>query len=209
MGLHHGPIHAECRVNDLGVFVLEIAARPIGGLCARALRFVRRDAETPTSGPAGSRCRSRSCCFGTRSARTLQPLWPRGVGLGGDDDARAGARPLSPHRGRRGRECGPGRRRRDPHRQVKARCWCPCPEGHSYPGLRLRARGAARGRGERRSGPPTRGCGSCSTPRGRSRRGRDDLGEPASGVATSPAAGRSRAAARRPRRRRSPPCAAG
>jgi formate-dependent phosphoribosylglycinamide formyltransferase (GAR transformylase) len=39
LGLHHGPIHAECRVNDDGVFVLEVAARPIGGLCARALRF--------------------------------------------------------------------------------------------------------------------------------------------------------------------------
>jgi hypothetical protein len=39
IGLRHGPIHAECRVNEQGVFVLEIAARPIGGLCARALRF--------------------------------------------------------------------------------------------------------------------------------------------------------------------------
>ena len=39
IGLHHGPIHAECRVSDLGVYVLEVAARPIGGLCARALRF--------------------------------------------------------------------------------------------------------------------------------------------------------------------------
>jgi len=39
LGLRHGPIHAECRVNDRGVFVLEVAARPIGGLCARALRF--------------------------------------------------------------------------------------------------------------------------------------------------------------------------
>jgi biotin carboxylase len=37
--LHHGPIHAECRVNPSGVYVLEVAARPIGGLCARALRF--------------------------------------------------------------------------------------------------------------------------------------------------------------------------
>jgi hypothetical protein len=42
LGLHHGPIHAECRVNDRGVFVLEVAARPIGGLCARSLRFRRR-----------------------------------------------------------------------------------------------------------------------------------------------------------------------
>jgi biotin carboxylase len=41
LGLHHGPIHAECRVNGRGVFVLEVAARPIGGLCAKALRLER------------------------------------------------------------------------------------------------------------------------------------------------------------------------
>src|SRR3712207_8057189 len=29
LGLHHGPVHAECRVNDSGVHVLEVAARPI------------------------------------------------------------------------------------------------------------------------------------------------------------------------------------
>jgi biotin carboxylase len=40
LGLHHGPIHAECRVNSRGVFVLEVAARPIGGLCAKSLRFI-------------------------------------------------------------------------------------------------------------------------------------------------------------------------
>lgn len=39
LGLTDGPIHAEARVNGGGVYVLEIAARPIGGLCARALRF--------------------------------------------------------------------------------------------------------------------------------------------------------------------------
>jgi len=39
IGLRHGPVHAECRVNERGVYVLEVAARPIGGLCARALRF--------------------------------------------------------------------------------------------------------------------------------------------------------------------------
>ena len=39
LGLTNGPIHAECRVNDLGVWMLEVAARPIGGLCARVLRF--------------------------------------------------------------------------------------------------------------------------------------------------------------------------
>jgi len=44
LGLYHGPVHGECRVNRQGVFVLEVAARPIGGLCARALRFVAREA---------------------------------------------------------------------------------------------------------------------------------------------------------------------
>ncbi len=53
MGLTHGPMHAEFRVNfpeagrepagSEGVWPLEIAARPIGGLCARALRFVPAD----------------------------------------------------------------------------------------------------------------------------------------------------------------------
>ena len=41
LGLTHGPIHAECRVNGQGVVMLELAARPIGGLCARSLRFER------------------------------------------------------------------------------------------------------------------------------------------------------------------------
>ncbi|MYI75981.1 MAG: ATP-grasp domain-containing protein, partial [Acidobacteria bacterium] len=39
LGLTDGPVHAECRVNAEGVFVLEAAARPIGGLCSRVLRF--------------------------------------------------------------------------------------------------------------------------------------------------------------------------
>jgi formate-dependent phosphoribosylglycinamide formyltransferase (GAR transformylase) len=39
LGLTNGPIHAEMRVNEKGVWMLEIAARPIGGLCAKALRF--------------------------------------------------------------------------------------------------------------------------------------------------------------------------
>jgi len=39
LGLTHGPIHAEMRVNERGVWMLEVAARPIGGLCAQALRF--------------------------------------------------------------------------------------------------------------------------------------------------------------------------
>ena len=39
LGLVTGPVHAEFRTNGDGVWVLEIAPRPIGGLCSRALRF--------------------------------------------------------------------------------------------------------------------------------------------------------------------------
>ncbi len=41
LGLTDGPIHAEMRVNDAGVWMLEIAARPIGGLCSRVVRFAK------------------------------------------------------------------------------------------------------------------------------------------------------------------------
>jgi hypothetical protein len=40
LGLSHGPLHAEFRINDDGVWPLEVAPRSIGGLCARALRFL-------------------------------------------------------------------------------------------------------------------------------------------------------------------------
>ena len=39
LGLQHGPVHAELRYNDKGAHLIEIAARTIGGLCARTLRF--------------------------------------------------------------------------------------------------------------------------------------------------------------------------
>ncbi len=39
LGLSEGPVHAELRVNDDGPWVLEVAARSIGGLCSRTLRF--------------------------------------------------------------------------------------------------------------------------------------------------------------------------
>jgi biotin carboxylase len=39
MGLLEGPVHAEVRVDRDRVWVIEVASRSIGGLCARALRF--------------------------------------------------------------------------------------------------------------------------------------------------------------------------
>jgi len=38
-GLREGPVHAECRLNAEGIWVLEVAARTIGGLCGRLLQF--------------------------------------------------------------------------------------------------------------------------------------------------------------------------
>ncbi len=39
IGLTVGPVHAELRLNGRGIHVVEIAARSIGGLCSRVLRF--------------------------------------------------------------------------------------------------------------------------------------------------------------------------
>ncbi|MBI3263197.1 MAG: ATP-grasp domain-containing protein [Acidobacteria bacterium] len=50
MGLWHGPIHAECRIKDDAIVVLEIAARPIGGLCAESLRFDEARLKGATTG---------------------------------------------------------------------------------------------------------------------------------------------------------------
>jgi biotin carboxylase len=38
-GLRHGPVHAELRLHDGEAWLLEVAARTIGGECARLLRF--------------------------------------------------------------------------------------------------------------------------------------------------------------------------
>lgn len=39
IGLTYGPVHAEVRITPNGVRLLEVAARSIGGLCGRSLRF--------------------------------------------------------------------------------------------------------------------------------------------------------------------------
>lgn len=47
LGLANGPVHGEFRLNERGVWPIEVAARPIGGLCARALRFQVEDEPAP------------------------------------------------------------------------------------------------------------------------------------------------------------------
>ncbi len=45
IGLSRGPFHAEIRFNESGNYIIEIAARSIGGYCSQALRF--QDANRP------------------------------------------------------------------------------------------------------------------------------------------------------------------
>jgi biotin carboxylase len=92
LGLRHGPIHAECRVGGAGVFVLEVAARPIGGLCAKALRFAGGQALEEVLlrhaiGADVSTIERESCASGVM----MIPIPRRGVlrGVDGIDQARA------------------------------------------------------------------------------------------------------------------------
>ena len=39
LGLREGPIHGEVRVNETGTWIIEVAARSIGGRCSQTLRF--------------------------------------------------------------------------------------------------------------------------------------------------------------------------
>jgi biotin carboxylase len=39
LGLRTGPVHAELRLNEAGAWIVEVAARSIGGLCSSTLRF--------------------------------------------------------------------------------------------------------------------------------------------------------------------------
>jgi biotin carboxylase len=39
LGLREGPVHAELRVNERGVWIIELAPRTIGGLCSRIFRY--------------------------------------------------------------------------------------------------------------------------------------------------------------------------
>jgi len=42
LGLVEGPVHAELRYNERGPWLIELAARPIGGRCSAVLRFGER-----------------------------------------------------------------------------------------------------------------------------------------------------------------------
>jgi hypothetical protein len=53
LGLREGPIHAEVRLNDRGPWLIELAARPIGGRCSAVLRFAQRATRNGADGRMG------------------------------------------------------------------------------------------------------------------------------------------------------------
>jgi biotin carboxylase len=100
LGLSQGPIHAECRVRELEggaasqVHVLEVAARPIGGLCSKVLRFTSGAGEVSLEEVllrhalgAPSIPRRESCA----AAVMMIPVPRRGIlrAVSGEGDARA------------------------------------------------------------------------------------------------------------------------
>jgi hypothetical protein len=94
LGLRNGPIHAECRVNSEGVYVLEVAARPIGGLCSKVLRFgtgsTSRSLEYVLLQHALGHDVSRESRETEAAAVMMIPIPCRGVlrGVAGEDEAR-------------------------------------------------------------------------------------------------------------------------
>jgi biotin carboxylase len=48
LGLTEGPVHAELRYNERGPWLIEMAARPIGGRCSAVLRFGTRETGSVT-----------------------------------------------------------------------------------------------------------------------------------------------------------------
>ena len=156
-GLSHGPVHAECRVNPDGVFVHEVAARPIGGLCARALRV---------DGPAGQGRPYEELLLRHALGEPMAG-WRREARASGVMMIPIPRRGFLKARRRRGRGGARRRRGRDPDHGHARPAAAAAARGRQLPRLHLRARRRARGRGPR---PPRRaraGSSSSSTPRWR------------------------------------------
>jgi biotin carboxylase len=94
LGLVHGPIHAECRVSRRGVVMLEIAARPIGGLCSKVLRFSAGGETVPLEEVLLRHCRGEDVTVYQRehaaSGVMMMPIPKRGIlkKVRGEEDAR-------------------------------------------------------------------------------------------------------------------------
>ena len=92
LGLWEGPVHAEARLGPEGPVVIEIAARSIGGLCSRTLRF---GAGLTLEEVLVAHAMGRPLAGLRREARAsgvmMLPIPSRGVlhGVAGEEEARA------------------------------------------------------------------------------------------------------------------------
>ena len=92
LGLREGPVHAEARLGSDGPVVIEIAARSIGGLCSRTLRF---GAGLTLEEVLVAHAMRRPLSDLRREARAsgvmMLPIPSRGIlhGVAGEDQARA------------------------------------------------------------------------------------------------------------------------
>ena len=136
-GLTSGPVHAEMRVNDQGIWLLEVAARSIGGLCGRALNhrlgmsleelILRHALDMPAPSSASSDA------------------------SGGHDDSGTRTRHISPCGRPDGSACGAGRQRHPDHRPTRAN-GCPAAGRFRLPRFHLLPRcytGSGRSRAAR------------------------------------------------------------
>jgi biotin carboxylase len=82
IGLRHGPVHAELRLGPDGPVVIEVAARSIGGLCARTLRFGLGDASLEELVIAGALGRDLGSLERTGAAGVMMIPIPSGGVLG-------------------------------------------------------------------------------------------------------------------------------
>ena len=144
-GLTEGPVHAELRLHDGDAWIIEIAARTIGGDCARLFTF--------GSGTSLEHLVLR------RGARPIarRRVSRRRPGGGGADDPDAGRRDAAPGRGSDGGEPDPGNLRGVRHGKGGVRADSSS-RGRHVPRIRLRARR----RPGRRGGVPSPGAGDRS-----------------------------------------------
>ena len=158
LGLHHGAVHAECRVNARDVVMLEIAPRPIGGLCSRVLRFAR-------GGTSDDRISSRSSAA-TRAWRGSRRMGTRAGRRGGDDDPDSASRPAQGRGGRGSRSRRAGTSKTCASRPSAISCWSRCRRRAAISGSSSRGR-LWHARPRRLFDRPTAACRSRSIRRSR------------------------------------------
>ena len=154
LGLWHGPVHAELRYNEEGAWILEVHARPIGGLCARALRMadgIPLEEMILVHALGGNVWMAQ--VDGPASGVMMIPI-PRQGGIYHGVEGMERALAVAGHRGR------------DDHGDGRADCWFRCRRGRVTWDSSSRA-GRLRKQWRLRCGGRTRNCDSRLRPRSR------------------------------------------